>query len=288
MPVGLPLTGPVSPDRDYLQTFRRAFDTTFGWEAHRGHELAMFHSFAVPGIAAILDQTGEFALRGQKRYDDTVALLREIGRDGPSSPRGRAAIRRMNWIHRPYHISNDDLMYVLATFIVIPVRWIERYGWRGLAADEIHAAVRYWRTVGRLMGIRQLPETYPEFAGYLDAYERDHHSFTEANRRLAVSLIEVIGSWAPRPARPLARLCVTAALGSPLRRALGLPEPSGLVRAGVHAALRSRAALIRLIPPLRRARQGPRRLRSYPDGYALSGVGPAWAVGRSPGRQHAP
>lgn len=288
MPACLSPTEPSSPDLDYLHTFRHAFDETFGWEVHRALELAIFHTFAVPGISKILDQTGEFAHLGQKRYDDTVSLLREIGRDGPASPRGRAAIRRMNWIHRPYHISNDDLVYVLATFIVIPVRWIKRYGWRDLADDEIRAAVRYYRTVGRLMGIRQMPETYPEFAGYLDAYERDHHSFTEPNRRLAVSLIKVIGAWAPRPARPLARCCVAAALGSPLRQALGLPEPSGLVRAGVHTALRSRAALIRLIPPLRRARLSPRRLRSYPHGYALSEIGPVWAVGRSPGRQPAP
>lgn len=265
-----------TPESDYLDTFRHAFGDSFGWEVHRALELAIFHSFAVPTISDVLDRTGEFTKRGQKRYDDTVALLREIGRDGPGSPRGRAAIRRMNWIHRPYRISNDDLLYVLATFIVIPVRWIERYGWRDLAPGEVHAAVRYYRTVGRLMGIRHLPATYPEFAGYLDAYERDHHAFSSANRRLAVSLIEVIGSSVPRPVRPLARRCVAAALGSPLHRALGLPEPSGLARAGVHAALRLRAALIRLVPPLRRAGQGPRQLRSYPHGYTLSEIGPAW------------
>ena len=272
-----------TPESDYLNTFHYAFGDSFGWEVHRALELAIFHSFAVPTISEVLDRTGEFANRGQKRYDDTVALLREIGRDGPGSPRGRAAIRRMNWIHRPYRISNDALVYVLATFIVIPIRWIERYGWRDLAAGEIGAAVRYYRTVGRLMGIRQLPETYLEFAGYLDAYERDHHSFSDANRRLAVSLIEVIGSSAPRLVRPLARRCVAAVLGAPLRRALGLPEPSGLTRAGVRAALWSRTALIRLIPPLRRAGQGHRRLKSYPHGYVLTEVGPVWAVGRSPG-----
>jgi hypothetical protein len=169
MPACPSLAEHSTADSDYLTTFRHAYTETFGWETHRACELAIFHTFAVPGISSILDQTGEFARRGQKRYDDTVALLREIGRDGPASRRGRAAIRRMNWIHRPYAISNDDLIYVLATFIVIPVRWIGRYGWRGLTADEIRAAVRYYRTVGRLMGIRQMPTTYPEFAGYLDA-----------------------------------------------------------------------------------------------------------------------
>ncbi len=275
MPAGLPVTEPLDPDRDYLHIFRQAFDAAFGWEVSRALEVAIFHTFAAPSISEILDQTGEFAHRGQKRYDDTVALLREIARDGPASPRGRAAIRRMNWIHRPYDISNDDLVYVLATFIVVPVRWIGRYGWRNLTENEIRAAVSYYRIVGRLMGIREMPPTFAGFASYLDAYERDHHAFSHANRRLAVALIEVIEAWFPRPVRPLTRRCIAAALGQPLRRVLGLPEPPGLVRAGVHLALWSRAALKRLIPTLRPGRKSPRRLRSYPHGYALSDLGPA-------------
>ncbi len=181
----------------------------------------------------------------------------------------------------------DDLRYVLATFVVVPVRWIGRYGWRDLTEREIGAAVQYYRELGRLMGIRQIPSTYPGFASYLDAYEREHHSFSEANRRLAVSLIEVFAAWFPRPVRPLTRHCVRAALGQPLRRVLGLPEPSGLIRAGVHVALRSRGALIRLFPWLRPGRKGARRLRSYPCGYALSDLGPAWAAGKTQGRRHA-
>jgi hypothetical protein len=282
---GPALAGPVPPDSDCLLIFRKTFDATFGWEVHRALELAIFHTFAVPSISMILDQTGEFARRGQKRYDDTVALLREIAVDGPVSPRGRAAVRRLNWIHRAYDISNSDLLYVLATFVVIPVRWIGRYGWRDLTEDEIRAAASYYRLVGRLMGIRRMPVTYAGFAGYLDAYERDHHSFTEANRRLAVSLIGVMAGWFPRPLRPLARCFVIATLGRPLRRALGLPEPSGLTRAGVHAALRSRAALIRLIPSLRRGRKSSRGLRSHPHGYELRELGPAWAVGKYPGQR---
>jgi hypothetical protein len=269
----------LDPDRDYLLIFRTTFGVAFGWEVSRALELAIFHSFAAPSISEVLDRTGEFVHRGQKRYDDTVALLREVGREGPSSPRGRSAIKRMNRIHAAYDMSNEDLVYVLATFVVMPVRWIERYGWRDLTANEVRAAVNYYREVGQLMGIRQIPPTYAEFAGYLDAYEREHHSYSEANRRLAVSLIGVIAAWSPRLVRPLTRQCVTATLGQPLRRVLGLPEPSGVARAGVHLALRSRAALMRMLPALRRGREGPRQLRSYPRGYALSDLGPAWTAG---------
>jgi hypothetical protein len=276
----------LDPDRDYLRIFRLSFDEAFDWEVRRGLELALFHTFAAPSISEILDQTGEFACRGQKRYDDTIALLREVARDGPSSPRGRAAIRRMNWIHRAYDISDDDLAYVLATFVVVPVRWIERYGWRDLTDKEVRAAVNYYREVGRLMGIRRIPSSYARFASYLDLYEREHHSFSEANRRLAVSLIRIFEAWFPRPVRPLTRRCIVAALGAPLRRALGLREPPVLLRVGVHLALRSRVALMRWFPPLRPGpRGGPRELLSYPDGYELSDLGPAWAAGENPGRR---
>jgi hypothetical protein len=288
MPSGSPVTEPLDPDRDYLHIFRLTFDKALRWEVRRSLELAIFHSFAAPSVSKMLDRTGEFAHRGQKRYHDTVALLREIARDGPASPGGRTAIRRMNWIHRAYDIANDDLVYVLATFVVVPVRWIRQYGWRSLTEKEIRAAVKYYGEVGRLMGIRRIPTTYEGFASYLDAYEREHHSFSEANRRVAMSLIKVFEAWFPRLARPLARRCIVAGLGQPLRRSLGLPEPSALVRTGVHAGLRSRAALIRLIPPLRPGIKGRRQLRSYAHGYALSDLGPAWAVGKGPGEEHTP
>jgi hypothetical protein len=286
MPAGPASTEPPHPD-EYLTIFHRAF-AALDWESHRAHEHAIFCTFAIPSISAILDQTGEFAHRGPRRYDDTVALLREIGRDGPDSPRGHAAIKHLNGIHRPYNIANADLLYVLATFVVVPVEWIRLYGWRHLTDDEIQATVTYYQALGRLMGIREIPRHYAEFASYLDDYERGHRSFAEANRRLAVSLIEVMAAWFPRALRPLARGCIAAALGRPLRQALGLPEPSGLIRAGVHVALRSRAALTRVIPPLRHRRKSPRRLRTYPCGYTLNEIGPAWTAGRSPGRQHGP
>ncbi len=288
MPASAPSIEAIDPDRDYLSIFRLTFDATFGWEVSRALELAIFHSFAAPGISEMLDGTGEFGQRGQKRYDDTVALLREMAREGPKSPRGRAAIRRMNWIHRRYEIRNDELLYVLATFVVVPVRWIGVYGWRDLTDREVRAAVNYYREIGSLMGIRQIPATYEGFSSYLDAYEDQHHSFSEANRRLALSLIGVFEAWFPRLIRPLTRRCIIAALGQPLRRTLGLPEPSGLVRGGVHVALRCRAILIRLFPPLRPRRKSPRRLRSYPSGYALSDLGPVWSVGCSPGQRKPP
>lgn len=68
------------------------FDTT------RSLELAFFKTFASPTIAALLDSTGEFQLRGQKRHDDTALLISLFSEDGWDGERGRRALRRMNQI----------------------------------------------------------------------------------------------------------------------------------------------------------------------------------------------
>ncbi len=224
MPACPAAEGP-GPDGGYLRTHRQGFDVALHWEVRRALELALFHTFAIPAISGLLDRTGKFADHGQQRYDDTVALLREVAKDGPASPRGHAAIRRINQAHRPFGIANRDYLYVLTTFVVVPVRWVSRYGWRNLTETEVRAAVSYYRELGRLMGIRQVPQTYAGFARYFDDYERDHRCLTEANHRLALAMIATMEAWFPRVFRPLARQCIIAAFGTSLRTALGLPRP---------------------------------------------------------------
>jgi hypothetical protein len=72
-------------------------------------EILSLADFAVPRISALLDRTGEFHQRAQKRYDDTAIILGEILEHGYDSERGRAALRCMNRIHARFAITNDDL-----------------------------------------------------------------------------------------------------------------------------------------------------------------------------------
>jgi len=61
------------------------FDTT------RSLELAFFRTYAVPAIGTLLDPSGEFAARPQKRYDDTdliIGLMIEDGYDGETGNDG--------------------------------------------------------------------------------------------------------------------------------------------------------------------------------------------------------
>src|SRR5207302_8457511 len=58
------------------------FDTT------RALEFALFRTFCSPSISALLDRTGEFRFRAQKRYDDTDLLVSELLERGYDSERG--------------------------------------------------------------------------------------------------------------------------------------------------------------------------------------------------------
>ncbi|MEZ5506905.1 MAG: hypothetical protein R3F38_13435 [Gammaproteobacteria bacterium] len=85
----------------------------FPWDMTRALELALFRTFAVPTIAALLDKTGEFNNDTLRRYDDTAIIVNEIMINGYDSERGLSFIKRMNRMHGQYDISNDDFLYVI-------------------------------------------------------------------------------------------------------------------------------------------------------------------------------
>src|ERR1700755_918304 len=117
----------------------------FPWDMTQSLGLALYRTYAVPSIGQLLSATGEFERRTHKRYADTGLILEAVIEHGFASPDGRAALRRMNQMHGAYAISNDDMRYVLSTFVVIPTRWLERFGWRALSEPERRASVNYYR-----------------------------------------------------------------------------------------------------------------------------------------------
>ena len=268
----------LDPERDYQEIYRISTEYEFPWDVTRALELALFRTYAVPSIGGLLDRTREFGDRGQKRYDDTVILVYEMTRDGGmDSRRGRAAVRRLNRIHGRYDISNEDFLYVLSTFVVVPVRWISRYGWRPYSRHEVRAAVNNFRHLGRLMGLKDIPATYEEFASYLDDYERKHYTYNEPSRRVAEATISIFEGWFPGFARPLARRGVIALTDAPLRQALGLRRSPRALEFAADRGLRTRALFVRLMPARPAAWPKKPHPRSYPGGYILGEVGPAWA-----------
>jgi hypothetical protein len=241
----------LDPTVDWLEIYRLSATYEFPWDYQRALELALFRTFAVPYIGDVLDRSGEFRERTQRRYDDTALLLAEVLDNGPDSPRGRAAIRRINQQHGRWSIPNEHMVYVLTTFVVVPVRWIDRFGWRALHAHEREAAYRYYARLGELMGIREVPPSFDELVAWSDAYERAEFARADGGRRTADATLELFASWQPAILRRWSPAVSRALMDAPLREALGYPAAPAATERLVRAGLRARALVERQLPPRR-------------------------------------
>ncbi|MFG2632534.1 oxygenase MpaB family protein [Streptomyces sp. NPDC048362] len=265
----------LDPVADAVEIYRLSVAYEFPWDYARALELALYRTYAVPSIGRLLARTAELTERTQKRYDDTALLLDSIVEHGFAAEEGRTAIRRINQMHRSYDIAQDDMRYVLSTFVVTPRRWIDTYGWRRLSRHEIVASTEYYRTLGRHMGITDIPRTYEEFETLLNAYEEAHFDWDRQARQVSDATLDLMASWYPRPLAPLLRTATLTLLDEPLLRAFRYPAPGAATSAFVRGAVRTRGRLVRLLPPRRMphfARQNP-EIKGYPGGYRVADLG---------------
>jgi uncharacterized protein (DUF2236 family) len=265
----------LDPDTQYEQIARITALHEFPWDSQQALSFALFRTYAVPSIGRLLYDTGEFTSDTQKRHDDTALILETIAAEGLESSDGRAGVRRMNQMHGSYDISNDDMRFVLATFVVTPVRWIERYGWRAGLDVEKAATVRYYQRLGALMGIKDVPDDYEGFAELMDAYERETYVFDPKARAVADATLDLFVGFYPRPLRPLMRRFSIALLDDHLRETFGYLRPSALMTRLAHGSLAARGRLVRLLPPRRRPKllRDTHRIRSYPGGFMIDRLG---------------
>ncbi|MEU6477029.1 oxygenase MpaB family protein [Streptomyces sp. NPDC047017] len=265
----------MDPVADASEIYRLTAAYEFPWDITRALELALFRTYAVPSIGRLLAETAELTDRSQKRYDDTSLLLDTVVEHGFASEPGRTAIRRINQMHRSYDISDDDMRYVLCTFVVVPKRWIDTFGWRRLSRHEIVASTVHYRALGRHLGIKDIPESYEEFEACLDAYEQAHFGWDERARTVSDATLDLMTSWYPSPLAPVLRGATLALLDEPLLKAFRYEPPAALTRALVRRAVRARSRAVRLLPPRRAphfARQN-REIKSYPAGYRVADLG---------------
>ncbi len=264
----------LDPVKDYARISFLSTNCDFPWDVEQSLSLAFFKTYGIPSISALLDRTGEFRERPQKRYDDTKLILAELLDSGLDSDRGREANRRMNRMHGRYAITNDDYLYVLSTLVLEPIRWNRRWGWRRYTESETRASLEYMREVARRMNVRDVPQTVDALERWSAGYEHAQFRFTESNRRVADQTLGLFVSWYPRPLRPLVRTAIISLLERPLRDAFGYPDPPPLLGGMIDIAMRARAGILRVMPRRREPRLISRiPTRTYPRGYSVSELG---------------
>ena len=266
----------LDPYEDHLRIVYLDACFEFPFDFTRADEFALYRTFAVPSIASLLERTGEFTQRTQRRYDDTKLIISELVEHGYDSQRGRQALRQMNHLHGRYQIANDDFLYVLSTFVFEPPRWMERYAYRSMVEGEKLALFYFWREVAARMGIRAVPEDVTEFERFNLMYEEENFHYTEAGHHVALATRDMFLGWfLPPRLRRLGTPAVHALMDNRLLDALGLSRPSPVLRHLVQGMLRARGRLTGLLPErhnpfLRTARSH----RTYPRGYKIEELGP--------------
>ncbi|MDL9936049.1 oxygenase MpaB family protein [Gordonia sp. ABSL1-1] len=268
----------LDPAVDQVEIARELGTREFPWGITQALSFALFRTYAVPSIGDLLYKTGQFTEVTQKRYDDTVLLLDAPIEHGFDAPAGRAGVRRINQMHAMYDISNDDMLYVLSTFVVCPVEWVNAYEWRKLTDAEVTGLTNYYRTLGKHMAIKDIPETYADFEKFYVDYEVANFAYSADSLAVADATLDLLCTFAPYKFLPrsVVRRMSFALMDDRLREAFGYPKPSAVEIAAVRGGLKARGLAIRFFATPRAenifGRQMP-QVRGYGDGYQAEDLG---------------
>ena len=198
----------------------------FPWDVVRALEVALMRTFCSPRISGLLHRTGEFRKHGQKRYDDTALLVAEFMQNGYEGDRGNKAIAHMNKIHGVYHIENDDFLFVLSTFIFLPIQWINNYGWRKTMVIEREALFYFFKAVGQRMNIKNIPGSLEAFENFVREYEMRNFIPVDTNHAVGNATVNIVKGWMPFFAKPFVLPVMKCLLDEKMLKALGYSSPS--------------------------------------------------------------
>lgn len=276
----------LDAEKDCQQIVRLLAIYEFPFDLQRALEVALFHTYGSRSVARLLDNTGEFAERGQKRYDDTRLLIAHFMESGWDAQVGGRAIGQMNHIHSFFKIPNDDFLFVLWTFIDFPIQWMRDFGFRPFTEHEAQAWLFFWIEIGRRMGLHDVPKTKGEFDAFVRDYEQREFVPNVSSHRVAQATLTIIANWLPAPLRFAAAPAVLSLVRPQLLPAIGLKPPAPWVGRAVRGVLRSRAVIKRYVSLERfptEIQGSPNR--TYPgNSYTLESLGPKFAVRRPEGR----
>lgn len=267
----------LDPDQDWHEIYKRLTLSELPAEARFGFQLAFYRPLAVPRMATLLQSTGHMQFDTTRRAYDTGLIMHEIIYGGVDSDRGRRMVRLLNRLHNRPDIHAEDMTYLLAALMVVPTRFMDRYGWRTVTEAERRATWRFWDVVGERMTISDRPSSYNDAETRLERYEASHFAPSEAGAVLTEAAINALRDRLPRPLRPFGPQLTTTLVGDPrVSHALSLPAPNRLFTALAAAAAGIRRQVQRRRPPSSKVWFTPGQAagKIYPHGYELDQLGP--------------
>ncbi|GAA4032685.1 hypothetical protein GCM10023063_15000 [Arthrobacter methylotrophus] len=279
------LSMPTHPTRqsvpegdDLFGIYRNMVLYDFQKEFHSGFFVSYYRNFTIPSTAKVLAERGEMQHRPMKRSYDTAIVIHEIITGGFDSERGQAMIELLRRVHKGVPGTSEDFMYVLMTLLVLPLRWIEKHGWRKLTSLEEQAAVAFYAELGRRMGLADAaPETLEEAGRFLDEYEDRKLAPSPEGAMLLDSTVEAIKIRLPKPLQPMTLRVLALMMDKPqVTTALGLKRSPRWLQVIFNAVVRCRAIRARMQPlPTNPAFvPGKIAVSVYPGGYTLDQIGP--------------
>eukprot|EP00252_Welwitschia_mirabilis_P005276 TRINITY_DN15789_c0_g1_i2.p1 TRINITY_DN15789_c0_g1~~TRINITY_DN15789_c0_g1_i2.p1 ORF type:complete len:367 (-),score=-23.06 TRINITY_DN15789_c0_g1_i2:109-1209(-) len=211
-------------EHDTLALTKMLLYVEFPWLSNKALEFALFRTFAIPSISRLLHKTQQFNKSNVlKRYDDTALLIQEALLNAAYSPRGTLAVRRLNFLHGRYRISNDDFLFTLSLFVLEPPRFAAKFGYRPWTEKEIAAAFNVWKDIGGRMGIKGIPSTLDELRIFRETFEAERMGWAKTNQEIGDATLDLMLTSLPRVLRPLGRRLAWALMDERLLRAMGYP-----------------------------------------------------------------
>ena len=267
----------MDPNIDHGQIFETLFTREFPVEFLLAAEIAQIRTFMFPRGSRLLHKTGEFENNSLKRLDDTRAILVEMGRDGFDSPRAKVVADHLNQIHAFYDIPNREFLHTLSTFIYDVCHIVNRYGWRKLTRHEELAIYNVYCTMGELMNIKDIPDTFEAFYEWRVQYEEQYKGYDPANQKITAGIFRGAKQMLPAILRPFV-IPFSFSLAEPeLPELLGHAPPRPLTRAFFQGVMWLRKQFNKqftLWDTLSFEELIVNNFKSYPNGYDPLSIGP--------------
>jgi hypothetical protein len=206
---------------------------------------------AVPSIATVVHRRGRAPIMTQsrKRNDDSLVFFGEFLRHGYSTAEGHAAIDRLNEIHAPFPIRNDQMLYTLTSLTFDAVRIPALLGLDPMTQIEKDASFHFWQGVGRRMGVTDLPATIDECQAWTQEYERENWAWSEGGEAVARVLVDDLATrWLPTRLLPVGRGLIHSLMEDEMLDVFHFKRPKARTRAITSALVRAYFAGRRILP----------------------------------------